>query len=173
MLRAPKEGAKRELLDGEMLVSPVGYTHGAICRRIFLALALHAEKHGAGEVLDSSMGYRLGASTARGSVLSPDVSLVTAARLRKMLPDPNKFIHGAPDLAVEVLSPSDSSATIERKLRKYFAHGARLVWVVDPYLEEVHVFTSAAHRRVLRKDEELDAAPVLSDFRLAVAKIFR
>ena len=152
-------------------MSPVGYTHGAICRRLFLALALHAEKYGSGEVLDSSMGYRLGPVSARGSVLSPDVSFVTATRLPRILPDPDKFIEGAPDLVVEVLSPGDSSVLVAKKVAKYFAHEARLVWVVDPYLREVQVYTDETTKRVLRVGETLDGGAVLPGFKLSVAKI--
>jgi len=153
-------------------MSPVGYTHGAICRRIFLALALHAEKHGLGEVLDSGMGYRLGPVGARGSVLSPDVSFVAAARLPRILPDPDKFIQGAPDLAVEVLSPGDSSVLVAKKVAKYFGHDAQLVWVADPYLREVQVFAGVAVKRVLRTGDTLDGGPLLPGLKLAVAKIF-
>lgn len=153
-------------------MSPVGYTHGAICRRIFLALALHAEKHGLGEVLDSSMGYRLGPTVARGSVLSPDVSFVAASRLASILPDPDKFIQSAPDLAVEVLSPGDSSVLVAKKVTKYFGHGARLMWVVDPFLREVQVFTSASVKRVLRTGETLEGGSVLPGLKLTVARVF-
>lgn len=168
----PKDGRKRELLEGRIHMSPVGYTHGLICRRIFMALALHVEKQGLGDVLDSSMGYRLGGTGARGTVLSPDVSFVAAARLAKILPDPNKFIQAAPDLAVEVLSPGDSSLVAERKTRKYFEHGAQAVWIVDPYLREVRVFTGKDAKRVYRDDDIIEGAPAVPGFRLPVVKIF-
>lgn len=168
----PKDGRKRELLEGIIHMSPVGYTHGLICRRIFMALALHVEKQGLGDVLDSSMGYRLGPANLRGTVLSPDVSFVAAARLARILPDPNKFIQAAPDLAVEVLSPGDSSLMTERKTRKYLEHGAQAVWIVDPYLREVRVYTRANEKRVYRDHEMIDAAPAVPGFRLSVVKIF-
>jgi Uma2 family endonuclease len=64
-------------------------------------------------------------------MLSPDVSFISNARLAEIFVSPDKFFQGAPDLLVEVLSPSDRRSLIETKLAKYFEHGGRLAWLVD------------------------------------------
>jgi Uma2 family endonuclease len=82
------------------------------------------------------------------------------------------LIQGAPNFAVEVLSPGDSSALVAKKVTKYFGHGARRVWVVDSLLREMQVFTRASVKRILRTGETLEGGSVLPGLKLAVAKVF-
>ena len=77
-----------------------------------------------------------------------------------------------PDLAVEVLSPSNTAQEMERKLHDYFAAGVLLVWYVDPVARTVEVFTAADQSVVLRQDQSLTGAPVLPGFLLPLSKLF-
>src|SRR5690349_4873847 len=99
----PKDGHKYELLDGALVSSPGYANHGLICARLGALLLKFVDRHELGDVYDSSTGFRL----SHDVVLSPDGSFVSKARLKKILIAPDKFLFGAPDLAIEVLSPGD------------------------------------------------------------------
>src|SRR5207302_9640493 len=114
--RLPKDGYKHELLDGELIMSPVHANHGIVCMRFGLVLGNFVQRHKLGELFDSSTGFRLSEKV----LLSPDIAFVSNARLKKILVAPDKFLGGAPDLAVEVLSPSDRLRGVHRKLDRYF-----------------------------------------------------
>src|SRR5438093_13515883 len=128
LMSLPLDGRKYELIEGELLMSPVGRTHSLICLRLATLLVRFVEKKRLGEVFDSSMGFRLSPKI----LLSPDVSFVSSARLKEIMVAPEKFLYGAPDLAVEVLSPHDLKSMVAAKRDKYFKHGTRLVWILDP-----------------------------------------
>src|SRR5687768_2489395 len=86
-----------ELVDGVLHnITPGGARHGAVVATLTALLVRHAHEHQAGTVFGSETGYRLDDANC----LAPDVSFVSAARLRQLLPDPDKFLAGAPDLAV-------------------------------------------------------------------------
>src|SRR5260370_5994795 len=97
----PRDGRKYELLDGGLIMSPVHANHGSVCVRITGLLWSFLQRHKLGELYDSSTGFRL----ARKVLLSPDIAFVSNATLKKILVAPDKFLQGAPDLVVEVLSP--------------------------------------------------------------------
>jgi Uma2 family endonuclease len=77
-----------------------------------------------------------------------------------------------PDLAVEVLSEGNTRREMEQKLREYFSAGVRLVWYVDPVLQEVHVYTAPNQREVLTADHILRGGEVLPGFTLPVRQLF-
>src|SRR5882724_9010599 len=89
----PKDGYKYELLDGGLIMSPAHLNHGTICIRLAILLGTYVEAHRLGELYDSSTGFRL----SEDLLLSPDVSFVSKARLKKILIAPDKFGGGAPD----------------------------------------------------------------------------
>src|SRR5262249_586878 len=127
----PKDGYKYELLDGGLIMSPVHANHSTICMRLGALLFNFVQRHKIGELYDSSTGFRLSEKV----LLSPDIAFVSRTRLKKILIAPDKFLYGAPDLVVEVLSPSDRMREIHRKLDLYFEHGTRLVWLVNWKIE--------------------------------------
>ncbi len=91
------------------------------------------------------------------------------------LPDDRRqsgFLGGAPDLAVEILSPSNTASGIREKVHDFLSAGARLVWVVDPETERVFRYRTREPPRILAGDDVLDAGPVLPGFRVPVARIF-
>lgn len=168
IMRWPKDGLKRELIEGDIYLSPVGRTHARICINIVMLLEAHARKHGLGEVYDSSMGFRLGPR----SLLSPDVSFVSHARLAEIMDKPEKFLLGAPDLAIEVLSPSDLRSIVSLKLDKYLVAGSRLAWLVDPAKCTVEIRTPDGSRILSKRSELLDGGAVLRGFRCKLGEIF-
>ncbi len=168
LLALPKNGYKHETLDGTLLMSPGAANHGWVSIRIASLLLAHTERHALGKVFDSSTGFRLSPST----LLSPDVSFVSVARLPEVLVNPDKFLQGAPDLAVEVLSPSDRPKVLEAKLVKYFAHGTRLVWLIDWKKQEVTLHTADLHRKLIGLNAVLTGGAVLPKFKCRLGDIF-
>ena len=131
-------------------------------------LCNHVERLGLGTVLVEA-GYLLqrGPDTVRG----PDVSFISLARLHPHQV-PEEFIPGAPDLAVEILSPSSRWSEVEEKIADYFAAGTRLVWVVDPRERRAIVRYPDRPPRVVASGESLDGEDVVPGFALALAELF-
>ena len=168
LMALPKDGCKYETLDGFLLMSPGTANHGWVCVRIVSMLLQHAERYGLGKVFDSSTGFRLAPDT----LLCPDVAFVSNARLAKILVAPDKFLQGAPDLAVEVLSPSDRPKVIEAKLAKYFEYDARLVWLVDWKKQEIVVHTETSQKKIIGLNAWLTGGNVLPKFKCRLSDIF-
>jgi Uma2 family endonuclease len=129
--RLEADSQKHELLEGEHLVSPFPkWGHSELQRRLCEALYSCAP---AGSIAYVGMGYQLSDST----LLEPDVSLASREQLEHVRAD--QWLRGAPSLAVEIVSPSNTAAEIARKVEAYLHHGAREVWVVYPALKQIHV----------------------------------
>jgi Uma2 family endonuclease len=168
LMALPQDGGKRELLQGEIIMSPAGSEHGMICVRIVVALEQHIRPHKIGMVFESSTGFRL----TPEDLLSPDVAFVAKARLVGLKRPPRGFFPGAPDLVVEVLSPTDTSERMHEKLSLYFAHGARLAWVINPAERNALVYRGPEADRLLRLSDALDGDDVLPGFHLPLAELF-
>lgn len=159
-----------ELVRGEVQLSPLpAAVHGWIVRNLTRALDAYARPLGLGEVFGDGMGYRLRPLTL--TVRGPDVSFVRTGRLPASVPTRGYF-EVAPDLAVEVLSPSNRRARMEQRISDLFATGTAAVWVVDPRTRAVTVRTPDGGARVLGEADTLDGAPVLPEFTMPVADVF-
>src|SRR5947207_2922315 len=100
-----------------------------------------------------------------------DVSFNRAERAKQI--DPNADIPGAPDLAIEVLSPNDTASQVRRKIRQYFAAGAQGVWVVYPETLEVEMWRGPARPQVVLQEADLLEAPdLLPDFAFRIGDLF-
>jgi Uma2 family endonuclease len=102
----------------------------------------------------------------------PDVALVRAERL----PPPHERIGAMPvipDLAVEIVSPSDRITKVRDKIRRYLEAGVPLIWLIEPRRRQVTVYRPGQPEHVLGMADELDGGEVLPGFRLAVAELFR
>ena len=167
-LEQPDE-LRYELDQGELIemTKPRYEPHNRMVRIIDRALLSYLAKNPIGEVLTSDNLFVLGPTIKR----SPDLSFLTTERMRRI--EPGKDIEGAPDLAIEVLSPSDTAEAMRRKMKQYFAAGASVVWLVYPESREVEVWESASGpARVLGGDEALSGDALLPGFSLAVASLF-
>jgi Uma2 family endonuclease len=102
---------------------------------------------------------------------APDVAFLRADRCTQEGPD--DYLKGAPDLAVEVVSPSDTARYITRKVAQYLRHGGHTVWVVYPEAEEVHVFEASGSHRVLRAGQLLEAPELLPGFSVPLERLFQ
>ena len=164
----PKDGYKRELLDGEIIMSPVHANHGMVCLRFGAQLLQFVQQHKLGAVYDSSTGFRLSETL----LLSPDIAFVSKARLKKIMPALDKFLTGAPDLVVEVLSPSDRMSQINRKLDHYFEHGTKLAWLINWPKGQVHIYTPDSIEALTRPNDVLNGGAVLPGFKCKLSRIF-
>ena len=164
---------RRELVDGEVIeMTPAGGVHGRVTNRIALKLTLHVDAHGGGEVVTGDVGFVLSLPGDPERVRAPDVAFIATARL----PGgqlPQGFIPGAPDLAVEVLSPSDNPVEVQRKVRDYLEAGVRMVWVVVPLVRTVTVHRPDGSARLAREPEHLDGEDVLPGLRIPLVEVFQ
>ena len=118
-----------ELVRGELIMmSPAGSEHGGIIAEFTAILRDFVKDHKSGKVFGAETGFIIGRDP--DTVRSPDVSFVEKARLPPKLP--RGFFPGPPDLAVEVLSPSDRAGEVQAKVQDWLAAGCLAVWVVDP-----------------------------------------
>jgi Uma2 family endonuclease len=86
---------------------------------------------------------------------------------------PEGFPVGAPDLAVEILSPTDNPIDIQQKVRDYLEGGARLIWIIAPQAKTVTVYRADGSARLLRENDSLEGEDVLPGLRIPLAELFR
>ena len=160
------EGPNRhELIKGELLtMPPPKFEHGRVVANLTVLLFQYVKANNLGYVC-SETGYKL--ETNPDTVLGPDVSFVARERLDNV---PEGYYPGAPDVAVEVLSPSDRRSRVEWKTELWLSLGARSVWVVNPKLRTVEV-VRPGYRKLFRDSDEL-VDDTLPGFRVPVSEIF-
>ncbi|MGA2059558.1 MAG: Uma2 family endonuclease [Thermoguttaceae bacterium] len=158
-----------ELVRGEVfMMSPAGSQHGWIIGKLTILLGRF--------VLDKKLGGIMGAETGfilrrdPDSVRAPDVAFIRADRLPEKLPQ--GYFDGAPDLAVEVLSPNDRASGVQSKIRDWLDAGCPAVWIVDPETRSVTIYKSAQDIAVLSATGTLEDARILPGFTLPVSEIF-
>lgn len=163
---------RRELVNGEIVeMMPPGGVHGEITLKVGRRLAEHVERQGGGYVVVGDVGFVLSLPYDPERVRGPDVAFISADRLPGgVLPE--GFIRGAPDLAVEILSPSDNSLDVQQKVRDYLEAGSRLVWLLAPKARTATVYRPDGSARLLREPDALDGEDVLPGFRLSLSEIF-
>jgi Uma2 family endonuclease len=165
LLAMPDDGLRRELIDGEVrTMAPAGGGHGlyvgAIQGHIFVFLLTHP----IGVVLAAETGFLLGRGPDR--VRAPDVAVVLDANRPRETIGPG-YLEGAPDLAVEVVSPNDSTDEVAGKVADWLAAGTSMVWVVyrGPRIE---VHRAGGRLQRLGADDEIDGGELLPGFRMRV-----
>lgn len=164
------DGRKQELWHGKIVtMSPAGAGHGDVIARLTAALGTFVYRRRLGLVYDGQTGFRLSVDFC----FCPDLSFVSHKRARLILPLKDKLFHGAPDLAVEVLSPSDSITKTEEKLNRLLAHGTRLAWMVDCQHKSIRVHRERDKFQLLGERRYLTGDPALPGFRFAIARLFR
>ncbi len=173
---APLLNSPSELVDGRLrLMSPTNYLHGLLTNRIALALNLYLQTHpDPGDVVGAETGFRI--NDPHYPVQAPDAAYISAERAPRDSPDGDDplehFMDGAPDLAVEVRSPSETFAAIRGKCQRWLTAGSRETWIVDGHRETVHVMRLPGDTVVLRKTDTLTSPDVLPGFSLTLAELF-
>lgn len=169
LLSLPNEGdLRRELDEGKLIErSPVGRRPGEIVARLAAALGAAVSARMGSVLVEVGFVLRRGPDTLRG----PDLCVLGAERAASA--EQEGFVTGAPDLAIEVLSPSDRPGDITRKIRQYLRAGAHAVWLVDPPAAQVQIFQADGADRVLGREEELTAPDLVPGWSLSLRDLFR
>lgn len=162
-----ESGERAELIDGEIVqMAPPNGEHGEIQAALIGAIWVYLAGTNTGKVY-GDVGYLL--SQDPDTVLGPDLSFIAGARIPA---DRRRFLPLAPDLAVEIISPSNTPGEIERKIAIYLQAGTRMIWVVYPRQRQVVVHTPGEAPRVFAEADELPGGDVLPDLAIPVAGIF-
>jgi Uma2 family endonuclease len=160
----PDEPGKQELSNGELVVvPPPKFIHQKLSRRLYDALHACLEATGAGEVWYEA-GFQLGPATIR----QPDVAVVLGHR---RAPD-DEWLQGAPDIAIEVLSPGNSAEDIELKISQYLASGAKSVWIVSPKAKQVRIYRCDGTHALLDESLNLTGESIVPGFVLPLTELF-
>lgn len=167
--RLPKVDKLYELVQGELItMPPAGFDHGAIGMCVASLLFQHVRSHKLGCVVGPDTGFVLAHDP--DTVRAPDVAFVRQDRL--MTPRPVKYWDGAPDLAVEVLSPSDSATEMDAKVQEYLDAGTTEVIVITPKLKMVKIFRHGQTATVLRSGDILRDLESVPGFQCHIDEIF-
>ena len=157
-----------ELVDSTLVEKPVGFYGSVLAAIIIECLGASVDPRRLGAVAGEQGMMRV----LQGQIRMPDVSFTSWARVPADYPA-NPAPRVAPDLAVEVLSLTNTAAEMDRKRSEYFAGGTRLVWIVDPPTRTVAVYTSvAAEPAIVDAAGTVDGGEVLPGFTLSVAALF-
>ncbi len=157
-----------ELVDGTLVEKPVGWEESAIAGLIITALNIFVRPRKLGHVLVPDGMLRL----VPGLMRAPDVSFIARGRLKRYKRGGERYPSIGADLAVEVISKSNTRAEIARKVVEYCAAGTRLAWVVDPKTETVRVHQSPRKFAVLKAGDILDGGAVLPGLQIPVRELF-
>jgi len=161
------DGWHREVVDGELIVLPPPKSrHSKIAFATAEAL-LPLKQRGVANVYIEA-GFKL--STDPPTWIQPDVSVLRLERVRATQGD--DYFVGSPELAIEVVSPSETARDLNRKIDALLAGGSFAVWVVYPEEREVRVFIPGGTSYTRRVDEFLTAPELMPDWELPVAKLF-
>ena len=166
-LDEPDDGHVSELARGVVVREPrPGRPHGRVQVRI--AYTLESWARGVGAEVTAESGYILSEHPA--TLRGPDVAVVLEPR--RIEGEPGGWGRGAPDLAVEVLSPSDTSTANHQKTLDYLRAGTRLVWIVDPTARTVTVYRADGSARLLLERDALEGEDLLAGFSVPLAELF-
>jgi Uma2 family endonuclease len=157
-----------ELVDGILVEKSLGYEESLIAVEIIRFLSNFVAERKLGCVTGEGGMMKL----AKGLVRIPDVAFVSTRRLPGGKPPRRPIPRLAPNLAVEVLSESNTAREMERKLIDYFDAGVELVWFVDPRARTVEVFTSIDSSKLLKVGQTMTGGTVVAGFRLKLRELF-
>lgn len=165
-----EDECRYELVEGELIrMAPTGGEHGEIMSEFARHISNHVAETKAGRTYVGDTGFILARNP--DVVRAPDVAFVRTDRLPPK-EERRAFLALAPDLAVEIVSPSDSSSDVNDKVMHYLDAGVQLVWLVHPSSKSVSVYTPDRTARILSEDDALDGGDILPGFQLRVADIF-
>ena len=168
--RMPEDGWRYELVRGELRRAPLGeHEHGRIGGTVAGTLGYYIIQHKLGTAFSAGTGFVLARNP--DTVGAPDMAFV--ARERANSPTSKEgFWPGAPDLAVEVISPGDSYAEVEEKVADWLNAGTRMVMVINPRTRWVTVYRAGNRVQVYKEDDVLDAGDVVPGWTMPVREIF-
>jgi Uma2 family endonuclease len=170
LFEMPDDGFRYELVKGELRkMSPSGWEHGEVVVNITLLLGQYVKMNKLGACGGAETGFKIASDP--DTVRAPDLSFVRWERIPEGAAR-RKFFTGAPDLAVEVVSPGDTRREVSEKVEDWLETGARAVWVINPKQRAVTVYRSMTDVTRLSEEDELDGGDVVPGFHCKVLEIF-
>ncbi len=161
-------GQPYELIHGKVVkMSPTGYLHGSIARRVAAILGAHVDSKRLGDVVGAETGFVLAEDTMRGA----DAAFIGREKLAQ-ISEPDKYLPFAPDIAIEVVSPNDTAREIKQKVSMYLNAGTPLVWIVYPSDQSVVVHYPDGTSKTIADTQILDGGDILPDFSVQVSAFF-
>lgn len=170
LLLMPEDGIRRELVGGEIReINPAGYMHGRIEMNVSTPLDRYVREQGIGTVFAAETGFKI--SSNPDTVRAPDIAFIRRERIEEV-GAVEGYWPGAPDLAVEVVSPNDSYTGVEEKVSAWLEAGTRTVVVVEPRTKTVTVRYSRTEIRVFTEGDVLDVGEVVPGWTMPVSDVF-
>lgn len=164
----PEDGQRYALVRGRLIATPpTGDVHGEIVMALSLLIGTFVRAHGLGRLYAAETGFKL--SSDPDTVLAPDFAFISQARV---VPREGGFLPIAPDLAVEVASPSNTRLELQEKVALYFRAGTRQVWIVYPRARAVYVYTAEDQVTIHTDKSVIEGGDLLPNFKLPVSQIF-
>lgn len=169
LLQLPRGEFRHELINGELITMPLpGLPPGRMQARLIGPLSQFVLEHDLGEVF-GEIGFQL--TVDPDTVLGPDVCFISKRRLQRA-GEVRGFWHGPPDLAVEVLSPSDRPSMVNRRIASWFGYGVKQLWIVNEKNRTVTIYRSPTDATTFSGSDYLEAQDLLPGFRLSLDRIF-
>jgi Uma2 family endonuclease len=170
LLHMPDDGFRYELVEGELRkMTPTGAEHGFLSSEIDYLLRDHVKRHDLGQVFGAETGFRIGKNP--DTVLAPDASFIRKERIA-VRGIPKEYFPEAPALVVEIISPSDTAEEVDDKIRRWFAAGVELAWVIYPGGRSVTIYRSLNDIRRLTGSDTLDGESVIPGFSCKISDLF-
>jgi Uma2 family endonuclease len=164
-----RTGCSYELDHGELItVSPQAWEHERLKGKLFVTLSRFIEDHRLRCQAVVETGFILDEESWR----KPDVAVISEDALRTAEQDRRRPLDGAPELGIEIVSPSDTSAMIGRKVDHFLAAGSKTIWVLYPDSRQVHVHRVGLKTAKLDSAQYLEEPEILPGFRIQVAQLF-
>ena len=170
LLQMRDDGCLYELVRGELRrMSPASYRHGKIIINLTLSLGQHVRDHQLGDVYAAETGFKL--TSDPDTVRASDVAFVRRERV-EAVGEMEGYFPGAPDLAIEVISPNDLYTEVEEKVIEFLDTGTGMVLAVNPRKHTVTVYRALADISILTEDDTIDGEEVVPRWTLAVRDVF-
>ena len=170
LAKQPDDGTRYALVKGVLQkMPPAGFEHGICAAEIGSKLNVYVKTHKLGYVCGAETGFRIAQNP--DTVRAPDAAFVCQTSIEQQ-GIVRGYWEGAPDLAVEVISPGDTYAEVAEKVEEWLTAGCRMVWVLNPRRETVEVYRSNEDFTVLRGTDTLDGGDVVEGFQCQVQDLF-
>ena len=168
-MELPRGEFRHELINGELITMPVpGIPHGRMQARLVVPLSQFVWDNDLGEVFGEA-GFQL--TVDPDTVLGPDACFISKQRLQGA-GEVRGFWQGPPDLAVEILSPSDRPSMVNRRITSWFGYAVRHLWIVNEKNCTVTSYRSPSDATTLSESDNLEAQDLLPGFTLSLDRIF-
>jgi Uma2 family endonuclease len=169
LIRLPRGRARHELIRGELRTYPLATApEGLVTSNLNGSIGQHVRDRRLGKVMIGA-GFVL--TVDPDTVRAPDVGFLPCQRLTTV-DDPTGYIPGPPDLAAEVIAPSDLYLDVADKVAEWLEHGTQLVFVVNPFSRSIRVHRPGQPTRTLGMNDVLDGEHVVPGWSLAVRDLF-